>query len=374
MSPPRPRGAFGTTLLRAFPERSGAGRELPSIPRLRPTREQSKSLGMASSSRRERGPRHSRSVGIRRRSPGTGPRPREFSAWQKRTRKNQPGTAPGAGTRMEPELRTRDGTRGRDTGTTRRKHNQEHRAGHARWEIPRGNSPALPIPRVAPSSPRELEWEQLFPGSRCSPIPAWGVLPEALEATGISWNHCWRRGIPGSRFSCCGLGWLPWGIGMEQDPRSSFLCLMECLLQRATWEPPPWGIMDGSQCIHGLLGLEWGCSAPLPSVLPTFPRIFPTFSVVLSPFLGSLSPFLGSFPAFPGVSPTLSGISSNILEISPTLPGIFFTFPEFLPTLPGISLTLPGIFSILLGSFPPFLESLTFPGILFPSFLGSLPC
>lgn len=153
--------------------------------------------------KREGSPRHSRSVGIRHRSPGMGPQPREFSAWQKRTRKNQPGTAPGAGTRMEPELRTRDGTRGRDTGTTRRKHNQEHRAGHARWEIPRGNSPALPSPWIAshptPRIPVHRSWSGNSFSRDPTAVPAWGVLPAqggipaALEATGISWNHCWEK-------------------------------------------------------------------------------------------------------------------------------------------------------------------------------------
>lgn len=55
MSPPTAGKSLRNDPAPGVPGKTGAGRGLPSIPRPRPTREQSKSLGMASSSRRESG-------------------------------------------------------------------------------------------------------------------------------------------------------------------------------------------------------------------------------------------------------------------------------------------------------------------------------
>lgn len=341
------------TPLRPFPENPG-GFPRPSD---HPTREQSRSPGMASSSRGESGnaepPRHSRSVGIRRRSPGTG-------------KKKSPGKGSGiwdtagAGARH-----TGRDTRTGHTGTTRRKRHQEHRAGHARWEIPGGNSPALPIPWNPTTSPNPMDFPFQPEDPSFSRDPSLGSPCSSGKDSRSSGR---TEGNP----------WIPifplWGIGMEQDPRSSLLSVSWNFCSRGgAWEPhpPPWGITDGSRCIHGciraLLGSGWECSIPFPGSSPPFLESLPPFLGSFSTSCGSshlssclsqfswgpshlswdpFPSFLGSFPSFWGFFSTFPGILSHLSwDPFPPFLGLISNFLGISPTLPGVSPTLPGILS-----------------------------
>lgn len=110
-----------------------------------------------------------------------------------------------------------DGTRGQHAGSTTRSTEPAMHAG----KFPRGagdshgsqshGSPRTQSQGFSPSSPVELEWERLFPGSHC--CPSLGGPSSSGRDSRTSGSHRdilesllgEEEGIPGSRFSCCSL-------------------------------------------------------------------------------------------------------------------------------------------------------------------------
>lgn len=173
---------------------------LLSIPHLRPTREQSKSPGMASVGKAGTWP----PALPERRDPELLSRDGAAASGIQRLaeKDKEKSTGSGSGTRDT----------GRDTRTGHGDNTQEAQPGAQSRPCTLGNSqgeleiPMDPNPTDPPAPnpkgfPLPAQWSWSGNGFSQDPtaVPAWGVLPaqegipEPLEATGISWNHCWER-------------------------------------------------------------------------------------------------------------------------------------------------------------------------------------